>query len=184
MKNRLWLTLVGGMVLVMLTSMSTTGALWRDEATVDAGTVTTGSLVLLVGGQSEPYTFSGLNAGNLTPGQAVRAPLTISNGGSANMTYSLTSVTASTVSPADEKLAAALLLTVALDEACGEAPPPGAVLLESVPLNPSATFAGRPLAPSSSETLCIEVALDADAPIAAAAGTTSVTFTFRGDQTP
>ena len=184
MKNRLWLTFVGGMVLVMLTSMSTTGALWRDEATVDAGAVTTGSLVLLVGGQPEPYTFDALTTGNLTPGQAVRAPLTVSNGGTTDMTFGLTSVIATAVSPADEELAGALLLTVTMDEACGETPPPGAVLLESVPLDPAATFAGRPLAPSSSETLCIEVALEADAPIAAAAGTTSVTFTFRGEQTP
>ena len=182
MKNRLWLTLVGGMVLVMLTSMSTTGALWRDEATVDAGTVTTGSLVLLVDGQSEPYTFSGLSAGNLTPGQAVRAPVTVGNGGSTDMTYGLTSVTASAVTAADEELSAALLLTVTVDEVCGEAPSQGVVLLDRLPINPSATFAGRPLAPSSSETLCIEVALDAEAPNTAAAGTTSVTFTFRGDQ--
>ncbi|WP_307073888.1 hypothetical protein [Arthrobacter pascens] len=162
--------------------MSTTGALWRNEATVDAGTVTTGSLVLLVGGQSSPYTFTALSAGNLTPGQAVRAPLTVGNGGSTDMTYGLTSVTATAVTPADQKLAAALLLTVTMDEVCGQAPSQGVVLLDRVPVNPSATFAGSPLAPSSSETLCIEVALNANAPITAAAGTTSVTFTFRGDQ--
>lgn len=184
MKNRLWLTLVGGMVLVMLTSMSTTGALWRDEATVDAGAVTTGSLVLLVGGQPAVYAFNALSAGNLTPGQSVRAPLTVSNGGSTDMIYSLPSVAATTVSLADEELSAALLLTVTVDSVCGETPPLGAVLLDHVPLDPAATFAGRPLAPSSSETLCIEVVLEADAPIAAAAGTTSVTFTFRGEQTP
>lgn len=168
----------------MLTSISTTGALWRGEATVGAGTLSTGSLVLLVGGQPAPYTFNALSAGNLAPGQAVRATLTISNGGSTDMTYGLTSVKASAVSAADEKLSAALLLTVTLDDVCGEAPPQGAVLLDVLPISPEATFAGRPLAPSSSETLCIEVALDADAPIAAAAGTTSVTFTFRGDQEP
>ena len=184
MKNRLWLTLVGGMVLVMLTSMSTTGALWRDEATVDAGAVTTGSLVLLVGGQPEPYTFEALTTGNLTPGQAVRAPLTVSNGGSTDMMYRLTSVTATALSAPDEELAGALLLTITVDEACGETPPPGGILLDHAGLDPATTFAGRPLATSSSETLCIEVALDADAPIAAAAGTTSVTFTFRGEQMP
>jgi hypothetical protein len=183
MKNRLWLTLVGGIVLAMLTSMGTTGALWHDATTVDAGTVTTGSLVLLVGGQPAPYTFNALSAGNLTPGQAVRAPLTISNGGSTDMTYSLPSVAAAAVSLADQELSAAMLLTVTVNGVCGETPPPGPVLLDHVPLDPAATFAGRPLAPSSSETLCIEVALDANAPIAAATGATSVTFTFRGDQT-
>jgi hypothetical protein len=184
MKNRLWLTLVGGMVLVMLSTMRTTGALWRDEATVDAGAVTTGSLVLLVGGQPEPYTFEALTAGNLSPGQAVRAPLTISNGGSTDITYGMSSVTATALSDADEELASALLLTVTVDEACGEAPSQGVDLIDHVPLDPVAAFAGRLLAPSSSETLCIDVALDADAPITAAGGTTSVTFTFRGEQTP
>jgi hypothetical protein len=183
MKNRLWLTLAGGMVLVMLSTMSTTTAQWRDEAAVEARAVTTGSLVLLMDGQPEPYTFEALTAGNLLPGQAVRAPLTVSNGGTTKMAYGLASVTTTAVNTADEELAGALLLTVTLDEACGLTPPPGTVLLENVPFDPAATFAGRPLAPSSSETLCIEVALGAEAPIAAASGTTSVTFTFRGEQT-
>jgi hypothetical protein len=170
------------MVLVMLSTAGTTGALWRNEATVDAGTVTTGSLVLLVDGQPEPYTFDALSDGNLTPGEAVRAPLSVSNGGTTDMIYGMSSLVTA-VSAADEALVGSLVLTVTVDQACGETAPQGVVLLERVPLGPAATFAARPLAPSSSETLCIEVALDANAPITAAAGTTSVTFTFRGDQT-
>jgi len=166
----------------MLSSMSTTGALWRDEATVDAGTVTTGSLVLLVGGQPAVYSFDALSTSNLTPGQAVRAPLTITNGGSTDMSYGLMSLSAATQTSADEELAAAVLLTVTADATCGEVPS-GELLLDHVPLGTAATFSGRELAPSSSETLCIEIAVDAEAPIAAAAGSTSVTFTFRGDQT-
>lgn len=184
MKTRLWLALVGGMVLVMLSTAGTTGALWRNEATVDAGSVTTGALVLLVDRQPEPYTLDALSDGNLTPGEAVRAPLSVSNGGTTDMIYGMSSVVTA-VSAADEALVGSLVLTVTVtvDQACGETAPQGVVLLERVPLGPAATFAARPLAPSSSETLCIEVALDAGAPIAAAAGTTSVTFTFRGDQT-
>lgn len=181
MKNRLWLTLIGGVVFVMLSSMSTTGALWREEATVDAGTVATGSLVLLVGGEPVEYPFDALSAGNLTPGQAVRAPLTITNGGSTDMSYGLSSVTASALDPADQQLVSALSLTVRADVVCGELPS-GELLLDHVLLGTAATFGGRELAPSLSETLCIEIALDADAPMAAADGSTSVTFTFRGDQ--
>lgn len=55
-----------------------------------------------------------------------------------------------------------------LDGACGETAL-GAVLVETFPLDPAATFAARPLAPSWSGTLCLEVALDANAPVAAAA---------------
>jgi hypothetical protein len=185
MKNRLWLTLAIGVVLVMLTSMSTTGASWRDEATVDAGTVTTGSLVLLVGGQPTAYNFTAFNTlggNNLAPGKAVRAPLTITNGGSADMTYGLTSVTPTAISAADDALLDALRLTVTDDSVCGGVLA-GEVLLDHIPLEAAGPFGGRVLAPSSFETLCIEIALSADAPNAAAAGTTSVTFTFRGDQT-
>lgn len=85
MTTRLWLVLAGMVVLVMLVSTSTTGALWHDQAAVDAGSVSSGSLVLQVGGQEETYAFTALNASNLVPGQSVRAPLSISNGGSTEM---------------------------------------------------------------------------------------------------
>ncbi|WP_306634814.1 hypothetical protein [Pseudarthrobacter siccitolerans] len=162
--------------------MSTTGALWHDEATVDAGTVTTGSLVLLVGGQPEVYSFDALSTGNLTPGRTVRAPLTITNGGSTDMTYGLRSVVASAVNPADQVLVSALRLAVTADTVCGELPAEDP-FLGPVPLDETASFAGRKLEPLQAETLCMEITLAADAPIAAAAGTTAVTFTFRGDQT-
>lgn len=182
MKNTLWLTLLGGVVLVVMASTSTTGALWQDEATVSAGTVSTGSLVLLAGGRPESYVFEGLSTGNLAPGDSVRAPLIISNGGSTEMNFRLASVATTAGSAADQELSAALLLTVTVASECGESPPAGERLLDRVPLNESATFSGRALAPSVAETLCVEVALDADAPVAAAAGSTSVSFTFKGDQ--
>lgn len=184
MKNRLWLALAAGAVFVLLSSMSTTGAHWHEQATVDAGTLNTGNLVLLVGGQPEAYNFVALNAvegNNLTPGKAVRAPLTITNGGSTDMRYSLSSVAATRVYPADQELVSALRLTVTADAACKEVPT-GTLLLDHAHLDASTTFVGRPLAPSSSEALCLEIELDEDAPMDAATGTTSVTFTFRGEQ--
>jgi len=181
MKTRLRLALVGGVVFVMLSSMSTTGAFWHDEAKVDPGTVTTGSLVLLVGGQPSVYSFDALSTGNLSPGKAVRAPLTITNGGSTDLNYGLSSVMASAVSTKDQALVSSLRVTVTPDAICGETPT-AEPILNHRHLDASATFADRPLGPSSSETLCIEVAMDAAAPITAAAGTTTLTFTFRGDQ--
>src|SRR5688572_30298146 len=134
MKSRLWLTLVGTVVLVAMTTMSTTGAFWSDEAVVDAGTLPTGSLVLLAGGDPEAYVFDALNAVNLAPGQSVRAPLTISNGGSTDMKYGLASVATTAESAADQELSAALLLTVTVASDCGETPPTGEPLVNQIPL--------------------------------------------------
>jgi hypothetical protein len=182
MKAGLQLALVGGVVFVLLSSMSTTGALWRDQAALDLGTVSTGSLVLLVGGDPEVYVFDALNAVNLAPGHSVRAPLTISHGGSTDMNYGLASVATTAQSAADQELSAALLLTITVATDCGETPPTGERLVDHVPLNSAPAFSGRVLTPSASEALCIEIALGPDAPAAAASGTTSVSFTFRGDQ--
>ncbi|WP_461164803.1 hypothetical protein [Arthrobacter sp. R4-81] len=181
MKNVLWLILAGMVVLVLLVSTSTTGALWHDQSTVDAGSVSSGSLVLQVGGQ-EAYVFTALTASNLVPGQSVRAPLSISNGGSTDMVYGLSAVTTAAAGPADETLAAWLRLTVTADAACEVPQTQDVGLPFKDPLDGTATFTGRELAPSSFETLCIEVELDANAPIAAASGSTTATFTFRGDQ--
>jgi predicted ribosomally synthesized peptide with SipW-like signal peptide len=182
MTKRLWLILAGMVVLMLLVSTSTTGALWHDQTTIDAGSVTSGSLTLLVGGQDETYVFTSLTASNLIPGQSVRAPLSISNGGSTDMTYGLTAVTTAATGPADQALAASLRLTVTDDAACEAPQTQVAGLPFKAPLDVTATFSGRDLAPLAFETLCIEVELDANAPISAASGSTSATFTFRGDQ--
>src|SRR5919106_1545114 len=126
MTKRLWLILAGMVVLVLLVSTSTTGALWHDQSTVDAGSVTSG--------------------------------------------------------PADEALAASLRLTVTDDAVCEAPQTQDAGLPFKAPLDTTATFTGRELAPSSFEILCIEVELDANAPITAASGSTAATFTVRADQ--
>lgn len=182
MKTEVRQALVCGVVFILLSSMSTTAAFWRDQAALFPGTVRTGSLVLLAGGDPEAYVFDALNAVNLAPGQSVRAPLTISNGGSTDMNYGLASVATTAESAADQELSAALLLTITVASDCGEAPPAGEPLVDHVPLNSAPAFSGRALTPSASETLCIEIALGPDAPVAAASGSTSVSFTFRGDQ--
>jgi hypothetical protein len=183
MTKRLWLILAGMVVLVLLVSTSTTGALWHDQSAVDAGSIASGSLVLQVGGQEETYVFAALTASNLVPGQSVQAPLSISNGGSTEMVYGLTAITTAAAGPADQALAASLRLTVTDDAACDGLQTQDTNLPFQAPLDDaSAVFTGRELAPSSIETLCIEVGLDANAPNAAASGSTAATFIFRGDQ--
>lgn len=182
MTKRLWLILAGMVVLVLLVSTSTTGALWHDQSAVDAGSIASGSLVLQVGGQEETYVFAALTASNLVPGQSVQAPLSISNRGSTEMVYGLTAITTAAAGPADQALAASLRLTVTDDAACDGPQTQDTGLPFQAPLDDTAVFTGRELAPSSIETLCIEVGLDANAPNAAASGSTAATFIFRGDQ--
>lgn len=184
MTTRLWLVLAGMVVLVMLVSTSTTGALWHDQAAVGAGSVTSGSLVLLVDGEEETYAFTAPSASNLVPGQSVRSPLSISNGGSTEMVYGLSAVTTAAAGSADEALAASLRLTITDDAACDGPQTQDSGLPFQAALDTSATFSGRDLTPSALETLCIEIGLDAEAPTAAASGSTAVTFTFRGEQKP
>lgn len=182
MTKRLWLILAGMVVLVMLVSTGTTGALWHDHAAVESESLSSGSLTMQVGGQEETYVFTALTASNLVPGKSVRAPLSISNGGSIGMVYGLTTITTAAAGPADEALAASLRLTITDDAACNAPQTQDAGLPFKAPLDPTASFTGRELAPSSSESLCIEVEMDANAPATAASGSTTATFTFRGDQ--
>ncbi len=181
MKNRLWLALAGTVVLVVLATTGTTRALWRDEASINPGTVSTGNLELLAGGQPENYVFTALSASNLAPGHEVSAPLTISNGGSTDLVYRLAGVATATSTAADRDLEAGLSLIVTNDTACGDGSTGNVATLHQGPLA-AASYTGTQLAPSSSARLCLTVSLADDAPLSASQGTVTATFTFRGDQ--
>ncbi|WP_458116768.1 hypothetical protein [Arthrobacter sp. D2-10] len=187
MKKKLWLAVAGTVVLIVVATTGTTGALWHDEAELNPGLVTTGSLELLAGGEPVTFPFDALTAKNLAPGDAVTAPLTITNSGSTKMTYKLESVStgaanAATSSTSDSELASALTLSVSDDATCdGTAPESGVETLYEGALS-TGSSAVRPLAPSSSVELCITVALQEEAPATASTGAISATFIFRGDQ--
>jgi hypothetical protein len=181
-KNRLWLVLAAAGGLVVMTAASPTGALWRDQAIMDPGDVHTGTLRLEAGGQEEDYVFDAISAANLVPGQSVRAPLVITNSGSTDMLYGLAGVTTTAETAADQDLAEGLLLRVTDDAGCGPSEAGGAAALYQGPLGPGATFTGRELPPSGSETVCITVTLGSGTPASAAAGGVQVIFSFRGDQ--
>jgi hypothetical protein len=182
MRNRLWLVLAAGAGLVVFMAASPTGALWRDQQLASPGDLSTGTLRLTAGGQEKSYPFDALSASDLVPGQSVRAPLVIANTGSTGMLYSMTGVTATAATTADQELAGSLLLTVTDDASCGPTAADGTAVLYQGQLGTGATFTGRRLAPSGSEALCVTVTLDSNTPAAAAAGRTQVIFGFRGDQ--
>lgn len=181
MRQRLWLALAGTVVLAIVAMTGTTGALWSEEASVDAGTVRTGNLELLAGGEPENYLMTDLSSGNLAPGDAVHAPLAISNSGTTDLTYQLVGVAATGSTPAGDALADALALIVTDEIPCTGAVGGTIQMLYQGPLS-GARFTGGELAPSSSADLCLSIGLGASATQALSQGTTSVTFTFRGDQ--
>ncbi len=188
MKNKFRLGLAGSVLLVVLVTMSTTGALWHGEVSINPGTVTTGNLELLAGGEPVAFPFDALVANNLAPGDAISAPLTITNGGSTKLAYTLESVSigstdTATSSTADTDLASTLTLLVTDDATCD-----GNELASSVEtLYQGKLAAGsfpetRQLSPSSSETVCITVGLPETTPSTASSGAVSATFIFRGNQ--
>lgn len=117
MSARLKAALAAAVLVVLLSGAQGTAALWRAQGSVQAGTVTTGILVLLAGDGTKAeasHAFTELDTTALVPGGFAQAPLTISNGGTTDLAYTLHG--ASTAPPvrsaADNALAAAAVLTI------------------------------------------------------------------------
>ena len=177
------------MVGLIFTSTLTTGALWRDSVSLNAGQVSSGSLVLLNGDavtQVEAYAFAALTGSNLRPGSSAQAPLTVRNGGSTPLSYRLSDTTTT----GSSTLTAQLTLRVdgvSDDDACrtGVDVPTAAgptTVVYAGPLVGATSAALRPLAPSATETLCVRIAVTDSAPQAVSASSASVRFTFAAVQ--
>lgn len=182
-----WLVAAGVLAAGALTLLSAAGtsALWRDADDLRAGTISSGELSLLNGGtgtESADYAFTELTGTGLAPGGWSQAPLTIRNGGSADLVYRL----AATAVSDPTGLGAALRLRVQhVGTAAGCPPGPGApdpvgpaTELYAGPLLGATTSPARPLAVGAREALCLRVGLAEGAPSAAQSSSTTVTFTF------
>lgn len=183
--------LVAGAALVLavgLGSSATTGALWQQTQPLGAGSLSSGSLVLLNGSattQVHDYAFTALAGTNLAPGRADQAPLTIRNGGTVQLAYRL-----SNTQPTAPLVGAGLLLTadvVSSAASCptgvGAGPPTGTTTrLYSGPL-PGASFPSLRTVPvAGTDTLCLRVSVAASAPSTIQGSSTQVTFTFAAVQ--
>lgn len=190
MPKRLKVALAAAVFLVLAMSAQGTAALWRAEGPVSPGVITTGSLSLAVGNGetgSQNFAFTQLAATNLTPGGMTQAPLTVGNTGTVDLRYALAGALSVTPAPgaADIALAGAVELSVyAVSDsaACAAGTPSGGTALYKGPLGAAAVTQLRSLATSSAETLCISVALPANAPQTAAGGALTLELTWRGDQ--
>lgn len=159
-------------------SSQQTGALWRDRAQLDGGTIISGSLTILAGG-AERFSWSNFGGGTLAAGSTVQQPLTISIEGDVDVGYRLQSVTRSSPDVPLE-ISAWIVGSVA-----GCPTSNGAAV--SVPTHPIAgpwnTFPAPPAvrasSPGTSDVWCLRAVVGANAQ---QGKSTTVTLNFRADQ--
>ena len=180
------LSIVAGLLAAFASGGS---ALFTSTSTVTANTFTAGTVAISTNPVTALVTFA-----NMAPGDQVTAPLVVSNAGSLDLRYAVTSVATN----ADAKaLMSQLVLTIksgvttctnAAYGATGVTLYSGAlgsVLGINVVGDPTAGFqAGdRPLTTLTNETLCFHVSLPIGSGNAYQAATTTATFTFNAEQT-
>ncbi len=192
-----------------LTSL-TTSAIFTDNEESSSSGITTGTVDIST--TPTPIEFA-LPPGNLAPGDAIYAPVTVTNSGTLALRYAVSYTVADTdTAPGDEvhvpdttetvgRLSTVLDLSVYAGATCtsGGFTPTGATLLGSVdgPLNTAATFAtlvgngatgadtgDRELAmDSATETLCVRVEMPAEAGNQYQGTSSTITLRFDAEQT-
>jgi spore coat-associated protein N len=188
-RRRLMVLAVAGLAVASVTAGASSLALFTSTATVDANTFTTGTVIISTAPTTALVTFA-----NMAPGDAVTAPLTVSNTGTLALRYALSSVATNL----DAKgLKDQLVLTVKSGvTTCTNAAyaATGTVLYTGdlddgvtgklVGDNTSGAQLGdRNLAATSGEDLCFNVSLPIGTGNTFQNATTTATFTFDGEQT-
>ena len=186
------LLLIGLMLLaaVATTITTATGALFTDSDSVGSNTFTTGTVILSTAPTSALVSFT-----DMAPGDVTNGTMTVSNGGSLELRYAVTSATT------ENTLAAQLDMTI-WDEAaettvngvCDTTAPPtvlygpadvGSTTGIDVIGDPAqgSQTGDRTLAASASETLCFRVELPSSTGNTYQGLTTTATLTFASEQT-
>ncbi len=161
-------------------------ALFTDSESVAGNTIGTGTIDLTASPASAVLTAS-----NMAPGDQVTAPVTVTNDGSLEFRYAISSVTT------ENALAADLVLTVKRDvTTCNDAnwATDGTDLYSGVLGTTGGTAVigssaqgnnngDRVLAAAADETLCFNVTLPLSTGNSAEGLSTTATFTFDGEQT-
>lgn len=164
-----------------------TGAIFTDTQSVDANTFSTGTVDISTDPTTALVTFS-----DMAPGDQVTNPLTVTNSGSLELRYAVTSSTT------EDPLAAQLDLTIKSGVSnCTNAgfDADGTVIYGPADLGSTsgvnvigdptqgAQAGDRTLAGSASETLCFNVSLPLDTGNAFQSLSTTATFNFQAEQT-
>lgn len=175
----------------LLAGLASVGsALFTSTASVDANTFTTGTLILNTNPTSALVTFS-----NMAPGDQVTAPITVTNNGTLQLRYAVTSVATNTD---NKNLRSQLVLTVksGVTDCSNSGFGNSGTQLYSGVLgsdSPGTNIIGNPaqgeqtgdrtLNANSYETLCFNVALPLGTNNNYQGATTTATFTFYAEQT-
>ena len=157
-------------------------AVFSDSKALGANTFSTGSVSITLAPATALVTFA-----NMAPGDFIIAPLTLSNGGTLQHRYAMTTGTTN----ADGKsLGGQLVLTVREYQAPGCSAETGAVLYTGalsggiIGSNVQGAHAGdRVLNAAANEQLCFKVQLPLATGNAFQTATTTATFTFDAEQT-
>ncbi len=159
-------------------------ALFTDDATVDSNSFQTGTIVISTNPTTALFSVTAMMPGDSASGQ-----LSVSNDGSAELRYSMTT---SATDPDSKALAAAVNVEVR-EKAAGScsADFTGSVVLSSTALDGAAfgdPTAGqdaddRVLSAAASENLCFRVTLPSGADNSFQGAATVATFTFNAEQT-
>lgn len=161
-----------------LVALSWAGAYSAFTDDVDVATsFSTGSVVIRADDQSGSVAFTSLSTSGMTPGTVRYAPLRISNGGSADFTYAMTTATSGSSALAGALTIGVKLVPSATCDATAYDASSTTLHAEAVGLD-GAAIATRPLASGVSEFLCFKVLLPSNASNALQGLTTDATFTF------
>jgi predicted ribosomally synthesized peptide with SipW-like signal peptide len=185
-KRRLAASIV---VLALLAAILTAGALavFTDTQSVGANTFSTGDVDISTSPASALVTFSGM-----LPGDQVTAPITVTNDGSADLRYAITSTTTENVLAGQLDLTVKSGVATCTDAGFGAS---GTVIYGGADLGSTtgvnvvgdpaqgAQAGDRALVAAASETLCFNVTLPLSTGNAFANLTSTATFAFAAEQT-
>jgi spore coat-associated protein N len=164
-------------------------ALFAGTSTVAANTFTAGTVSISTNPTTALVTFA-----NMAPGDQVTAPIVVTNGGSLDLRYAVTSLA---TNPDTKALMSQLVLTVKsgvttctnaaysadgtqlYNGALGSVP---GINVMGDPAQGSQT-GDRSLAPAANDTLCFHVSLPIGSGNSFQGATTTATFTFAAEQT-
>lgn len=156
-------------------------ALYTSTAAVDANTFTSGTIIL----GTNPATAL-LTAGALMPGDTVNGTLVVSNSGTGQLRYAMTSLSTNTDSKGLMNQMSLAVKTLGTSCAAFDGTSLYAGTLASAAFGSTtqgAQAGDRTLNAASSETLCFQASLPQNTGNAYQGATTTTTFTFSAEQT-
>jgi predicted ribosomally synthesized peptide with SipW-like signal peptide len=168
----------------VVASIGATGtfAYWTDNVAVTGTTFTAGTIDLRVNDLDTVTGYTALNLATMVPGNSVAGVLTVKNNGTAPLKWTMSS----SASNGDSKnLAGSLSVKVTNGTVSGTSPAAtcgGTVISSASSLNGPLVTTGQLLAAGGggSQTICVQVTLDPNAPSSVQGGTSNIGFSFTG----